>query len=207
MAGLESAPMPKQLDLILVVDVEATCWEGPPPPGEENEIIEVGLCPLDIQTLERAERRSILVRPEHSRVSAFCERLTTLTQAQVETGITFAEACGVLREEYRSRERVWASYGNYDRIRFERQCAARGLAYPFGPSHVNVKSLCALTLGLPREGGMAEALDRFGFALEGTHHRGVDDAWNIARLLSELLRRARAEAALGASESDVRGTG
>ncbi|GHO66001.1 hypothetical protein KSC_048930 [Ktedonobacter sp. SOSP1-52] len=29
--------------------------------------------------------------------------------------------------------------------------------------------------------------------LEGTHHRGDDDAWNSAAILAELLRRSREE--------------
>ena len=36
--------MSGKLDKILVVDIEATCWEGKPPAGEQNEIIEVGIC-------------------------------------------------------------------------------------------------------------------------------------------------------------------
>ena len=35
--------MARKLDRILVVDVEATCWEGDPPPGQISEIIEIGL--------------------------------------------------------------------------------------------------------------------------------------------------------------------
>jgi len=34
------------LDQVLVIDIEATCWEGPPPEGLESEIIEIGICPL-----------------------------------------------------------------------------------------------------------------------------------------------------------------
>ena len=29
---------------------------------------------------------------------------------------------------------------------------------------------------------MSEALKRMGLPLEGTHHRGGDDAWNIAAI-------------------------
>ena len=29
--------------------------------------------------------------------------------------------------------------------------------------------------------------------LEGTYHRGVDDAWNIARILKEILTRIRGQ--------------
>ncbi|EYF07662.1 3'-5' exonuclease [Chondromyces apiculatus] len=184
--------MARHLDQILVVDLESTCWEGTPPEGEESEIIEIGVCLLDVTTRERHDKRSILVRPERSRVSPFCTTLTTLTQAQVDEGIPFAEALTLLRKKLRSDDRPWASYGDYDRRMVERQCQARGLRYPFGPGHLNVKSLLALCLGLPREVGLDEALRLLGLPLEGTHHRGHDDAWNIARVLAEILGAARA---------------
>lgn len=178
-----------KLDQVLVVDVESTCWEGSPPPGEVSEIIEIGVCPVEVASGERGERRSILVRPTRSRVSPFCTRLTTLTQADVDGGVSFADACAVLRKEFRSNNRVWASYGDYDRKMFERQCKAVGVGYPFGPRHLNVKTLFALVRALPREVGMAEAVRIAGHRLDGTHHRGHDDAYNIAGLLAELLRR------------------
>jgi len=183
--------MARKLDQILVVDVESTCWEGDPPDGQESEIIEIGLCTLDVATLQRLGKRSILVRPERSTVSAYCTALTGLTQADVQKGISLREACRILRQEYHARERLWASYGDYDRRQFERNCRARDTAYPFGPSHLNVKTLFAVMCALPREVGMARALEILGLPLEGTHHRAGDDAWNIARLLSELLRRGR----------------
>jgi len=79
--------MARQLDQILILDVEATCWEGTPPDGQEAEIIEVGVCPLVVATGERLTRQSILVRPTRSTVSAYCTALTTLTHEQVATGV------------------------------------------------------------------------------------------------------------------------
>ena len=29
---------------IIIIDLEATCWEGIPPKGEVSEIIEIGIC-------------------------------------------------------------------------------------------------------------------------------------------------------------------
>ncbi len=183
--------MARQLDQILVIDVEATCWEGPAPDGQDNEIIEIGVCTVDLESLAPDQSESILVRPARSRVSEFCTRLTTLTQEQVDGGISFGEACSHLRKAYRSRDRGWASYGDYDRRQFERQCQATDVAWPFGLTHLNVKNLAALGLGLQREVGMAAALERLGLPLEGTHHRGGDDARNIARILCHLLRQVR----------------
>ncbi len=183
--------MAQRLDQVVIIDIESTCWEGEPPPGQEAEIIEVGVCTLDVASGGRLERESILVRPTASTVSPFCTALTTLTQGQVEAGIPFADACALLRERYLTQKRAWASYGDYDRRQFERQCAGRGVAYPFGPGHLNVKTLFALTHSLPREIGLAEALKMLDMPLEGTHHRGGDDAWNIALILSLLLSRIR----------------
>jgi inhibitor of KinA sporulation pathway (predicted exonuclease) len=57
------------LDQIIVVDVESTCWEGPPPEGEASEIIEIGLCALNVPDGARLVRRSIFVRPERSHLT------------------------------------------------------------------------------------------------------------------------------------------
>lgn len=171
--------------LLNVIDVEATCWAGPPPAGQASEIIEIGVCVLDLRTLERVERRSLIVRPERSQVSAFCTALTSLTPEVVTAGLSFVEACGVLRRDYRSESRPWASWGEYDRRQFQRQ--AEQAPFPFGARHTNAKAVYAAAFGLPRP-GMAQALVHAGLPLVGTHHRGGDDAWNIAALITHLVR-------------------
>jgi inhibitor of KinA sporulation pathway (predicted exonuclease) len=181
----------KKLDQIIVIDIESTCWQDAPPAGEESDIIEIGICTLDVASGQRLEKESILVTPERSRISEFCTQLTTLTQAQVEQGVAFEVACSILRKKYLSKERVWASYGDYDRRQFERQCQSLKISYPFGITHLNVKSLFAIIYALPQEVGMDKALELIDLPLEGTHHRGGDDAWNIAGILSKLLLQAR----------------
>jgi inhibitor of KinA sporulation pathway (predicted exonuclease) len=181
----------KILDQVLIVDVEATCWEGPAPEDQESEIIEIGLCTLDVASGERLEKRSLLVKPQRSRVSPFCTELTSITQLMVDHGMSFMKACTILRQEYASKERVWASYGDYDRRVFERQCREFQVEYPFGVRHLNIKTLFALVHATRYEPGMAEALRIMQLPLEGTHHRGGDDAWNIAGILSALLKHSR----------------
>jgi inhibitor of KinA sporulation pathway (predicted exonuclease) len=182
----------QRLDEIVVIDVEATCWSGSPPAGELQEIIEIGVCLVNTSTLERGAGASILVRPTRSTVSPFCTALTTLTQEQVATGVTFASACAELTERFDTRDRTWASWGDFDRRLFEAQCRREEVRNPFGSTHLNVKNLFALVRRVPSELGMMEALALAGVVHEGTHHRGRDDAWNIAGLLASLLRAARA---------------
>jgi inhibitor of KinA sporulation pathway (predicted exonuclease) len=183
--------MARKLDEIVVIDVEATCWEGGPPPGQLQEIIEIGVCPLVVATGVRGARESLLVRPTSSTVSAYCTALTTLTAEDLAGGLGFAEACAALADRHDTRERAWASWGDFDRNIFERQCKREGVKTPFGPTHLNVKHLFAVARALPGEVGMAEALAMAGLPLEGTHHRGADDAWNIAALLAALLAGMR----------------
>ncbi|WP_371495243.1 exonuclease domain-containing protein [Kitasatospora sp. NBC_00374] len=172
-----------------VVDVEATCWDGDPPAGAVSEIIEIGLTVVDLAAGERIGRHRILVRPARSTVSPFCTRLTGLTQAEVDTGLSFAEACRLLAAEHLAGRRPWASWGDYDRHQFTRQCSATGTAYPFGRRHTNAKLVFTEANGLRKRPGMAEALRLAGLPLEGRHHRGEDDAWNIAALVLDLSAR------------------
>jgi inhibitor of KinA sporulation pathway (predicted exonuclease) len=173
-----------------VVDVEATCWDAQPPPqGQTSEIIEIGLTVVDLAARSRLERYRILVRPQRSTVSPFCTELTGLTQAEVDTGVTFAEACRTLAKEHSAGKRGWASWGDYDRKQFGRQCAASTVEYPFGQRHTNAKAVFAEAFRLPRPVGMAQALKVAGLPLEGRHHRGDDDAWNIAALILLMAER------------------
>lgn len=178
--------MNMKFDQILVIDIESTCWEE----CQEDyisEIIEIGISPIETRTGDVLETRDIIVRAENSKVSEFCTKLTTLTQEDVDSGITFREACDILVNEYNSKKRAWASYGHYDKNRFEDQCKRENIEYPFAKAHINVKILYALRYSLKRDVGMEKALRLLGMPLIGTHHRGGDDSRNIAKILAKIL--------------------
>lgn len=178
----------KKLDKIIIVDVESTCWEGNPPPNQVSEIIEIGVCMLDIHTHEVSDLASFFTKPISSYISYFCTNLTTITAEMIEAkGIDFVEACQILKKEYDSKNRIWGSWGDYDRNQFERNCKHRNIAYPFGQTHLNIKALFALKHQLKHEVGMDKALEILGLPLKGTHHRGIDDAENIASILKTLI--------------------
>ncbi|MBT2415083.1 exonuclease domain-containing protein [Streptomyces sp. ISL-12] len=192
MEGTAAAPDGRP-GLLNVVDVEATCWAGQPPPGAVSEIIEIGLPVVDLRARVRVGRHRLLVRPARSTVSAFCTELTGLTQAEAETGVSFAEACRALAREHDAGRRPWASWGDYDRRQFVRQCRATAVPCPFGHApertHTDAKAVFTAAYGLSRKPGMARALGLAGLPLEGRHHRGDDDAWNIAALVLDLAGR------------------
>lgn len=176
-------------DKIIVVDLEATCWEGfDAPEGQENEIIEIGVCLLEPKTtpITITDKRAILVQPTESEVSPFCTELTSITPAMLEKdGITFDEACHILEKDYDARNRVWVAWGGWDKRFMRSQCRRRGVRYPFNKKHVNLKRVFATHHG--ERMGLARALRAAHIDAEGTEHRGVDDAYNSARLLAHLF--------------------
>jgi inhibitor of KinA sporulation pathway (predicted exonuclease) len=105
----------KTTENILIVDLEATCWDSRPPRGQESEIIEIGVCIMNAKTGKISKNEGILIKPQYSKVSPFCTELTTLTQNMLDNeGIMLDDAFDILRAEYDSEELTWASYGNYD---------------------------------------------------------------------------------------------
>ncbi|MEL6403299.1 MAG: 3'-5' exonuclease [Chloroflexota bacterium] len=176
-------------DKIIVVDLEATCWEGfDAPEGQENEIIEIGVCLLDPKAdpIEITDKRSILVKPTESVVSEFCTQLTTITPELLdEKGITFDEACTILEKDYDSRNRIWVAWGGWDKRFMLKQCRRRGVRYPFNKKHANLKRVFSTHYG--QRMGLARSLSAVNIEQEGTAHRGVDDAYNSARLLQYLF--------------------
>lgn len=174
----------KATDKIIIIDLEATCWQGEVPVGQENEIIEIGLSVLDTQTGDISQNVGILVKPQRSVVSSFCTELTTITQHLLDKeGILFHEAIEMLLEKYHPADYTWASYGAYDINMLQKQCKKFNVPYPMGKQHINVKTLFTETKGLAKPTGMNGALHILNIPLEGIHHRGVDDAKNIAKIL------------------------
>jgi inhibitor of KinA sporulation pathway (predicted exonuclease) len=182
------------LNYINVVDVESTCWEGDPPAGQQSEIIQIGIARLQLDGLVVCSAESYLVIPRNSEVSSFCTELTGITPQMIkDRGLEFVQVCALLRQDWQSAQHMWASYGDYDRVMFDRHCEAEGTRqyYPFGRRHLNVKTLTALALGLSSEVGMDVALQMLGMKLDGRHHDAMDDAKNIAHILRRVLSAAR----------------
>lgn len=178
---------------ILAIDIEATCWEKPKdqPAGEQNEIIEIGIVPISLTDLTIGEPVSILVKPKTSKISPFCNKLTTITQEMVDGGVSFREACKSLIDKFDSQNTPWISWGNYDKKQFQWQCQSMKCHYPFGSGHWNMKHMFKMMIGLEKEVGLVEATKTMGFDFEGTHHRGAHDALNIARVMVECYSRIR----------------
>jgi len=184
---------------LFVVDVESTCHPaGQEPPGFFSEIIEVGMAVVEPGKVCPTMRMlgSILVRPVlFPELSPFCRELTGITQAEVEAGIPMKNAMESVQALFSQENAPWdnscfCSWGNYDRKMFLK-CAERfSAAYPFGDpeKHVNLKAeFRAFYKSYAEHAGMDAALARLGIELVGRHHRGGDDAANIARIACRMI--------------------
>lgn len=78
---------------------------------------------------------------------------------------------------------VFCSWGDYDFKQLQQDSDFHGLPFPIGAPHCNVKRQFAERQNLAKKPGLGEAIRLAGLKFGGTHHRGIDDARNIACLL------------------------
>jgi inhibitor of KinA sporulation pathway (predicted exonuclease) len=179
---------------LLVIDLEATCWAKHEHQEGRMETIEIGAVLVDADEVDSGELDATrefqaFVRPTRtSELSEFCRTLTGIEQRDVDAAEPFAIAFPRFVQWIGDPLGVrFASWGDYDRKQLLRDCANQGVAYPFADDHFNVKKFWAKASGV-KPGSMVDALERAGLALEGRHHRGLDDARNIWRLLRGVTR-------------------
>ena len=172
----------------LVVDLEATCDDRGAVPRDESEIIEIGAVLVDGVTLRSVGEFQMFVRPIiHPTLTRFCTELTTITQIDIAAAPGFVDVARRLAAF--GDGALFCSWGNYDRNQLGADARRHGIESPLGPRHLNIKAEFARHAG-ERKRGNRDAMTRVGLTSTGTHHRGIDDARNIARLLPFALGQA-----------------
>ena len=172
---------------LIVVDLEATCWNTSRL-RNHMEIIEIGAVRLDA-SLTIVDEFACFVRPVvEPKLSQFCTALTTIRQADVDGADMYPAVFTRFLEWIGAGPYRLCSWGFFDVGQFRLDCPRFGLVFPeqFESDHLNIKQVFA-DRKCVRRCGMAAALDLLGLPLAGTHHRGIDDARNIARIVQETL--------------------
>jgi 3'-5' exoribonuclease 1 len=173
----------------LVVDLEATCSDTGEVPRHEMETIEIGAVLVEPDGLRPIAEMQTFVRPvRHPVLTAFCTKLTTITQAEVASAPLFPEAIAALGAFLAGRPAIFCSWGDYDWKQLEQDAAFHRIGLPHFEGRRNLKADLAERMS-GKKMGMAGALARLGLPLDGTHHRGIDDARNIAKLLPFCIGR------------------
>jgi len=179
----------KHFDYYLVLDLEATCCDKGSIARNDMEIIEIGAVMIKSTTLTIVDEFQSFVKPiRHPILTEFCTSLTSIAQTQVDRAPTYPEACNLLKNWLSGYSHgVFGSWGDFDRQQFQQDSNFHKVSFPIAYPHVNLKQLFTDTQGLGKRYGMAKALELVGLPLAGTHHRGIDDARNLAKLLPYIL--------------------
>jgi inhibitor of KinA sporulation pathway (predicted exonuclease) len=178
-----------QYDYYLVLDLEATCCDQDTIKRHQMEIIEIGAVMVAAQDLTVLDEFQTFIKPiRYPVLTEFCKSLTSITQEQVDQAPGYVEAIALLKQWLSNYPNaVFGSWGDYDRNQFKQDSKFHNIPFPIAYPHVNLKQLFSEAQGLSKRYGMAEALQLAGIELEGTHHRGIDDARNITKLLPFIL--------------------
>lgn len=181
-----------QSERFLVIDFEATCCDRGTVPRDHMEIIEIGAVMVERQRdqFKVVDEFQSFVRPvRHPRLTAFCTALTSITQSDVSAAPRFVDAVALFKSWlYRYDGFVFCSWGDYDLNQLRQDCDFHRVPNPIGAPHVNLKRAFTEAQGLKKKPGLGEAIACAGLTFEGVHHRGIDDARNIARLLPLVFR-------------------
>ncbi len=172
-------------DYCMVIDLEATCCDRQTVPRREMEIIEIGAVMVEIPNFNVVSQFQTFVKPiRHPILTEFCKTLTSISQTQVNQAPIYPEAMAQFQSWFKVYSNLcWGSWGDYDRKQFEQDSQLHHLAFPLEFPHFNLKKILSKSQGLKGFYGMAKALKMAEIPLVGTHHRGIDDAYNIAQLM------------------------
>ncbi|MBL0797833.1 3'-5' exonuclease [Pseudomonas sp. B7] len=179
------------------VDLEATCDEVDESESarklvvvsDQMETIEIGLVVIDLELLEIVDEFQRFVRPQiNPTLTDFCKQLTSIQQSDVDGALTYQEVGDELRTFAASYpDAAWASWGDYDARQLERDAGfAACPSLLEGLPHFNARKWHA---GLydDRPKSLEQAVESLGLVWQGTYHRGIDDAKNVASIIKEML--------------------
>ncbi len=184
-------------DFYLVLDLEATCCDlsGLSPgeresiPREQMETIEIGAVMVESKTLGAISEFQTFTRPvTHPKLTEFCTQLTSITQGDVDNAPGFEEAMESFEQWLTNYPNyLFCSWGKFDQHQIKKDCRLHEIPFPLGRKHFNLKTRFARSQRLKERVPMPQALDLIQAPLEGTLHRGIDDARNLVKLLPYAL--------------------
>lgn len=170
----------------ICIDLEATCSESDEFPRDEMETIEIGAVIVD-SNFEVIDEFGCFVRPiRHPKLTEFCTGLTTIKQEQVDSADTFPEVWSEFRQWLGNySDYIWVSWGDYDRNQIIGDLIFHEMQdNEFVNLHQNAKKLFSKKQEMRSRVGLKGAVTKFaGLEWQGAHHRGIDDAKNLARLM------------------------
>lgn len=172
----------------IVFDLEATCWEEKPQ-NKVQEIIEIGAVRLN-RFGEVEDVFNSFIRPVlHPRLSVFCRQLTSIDSRDIDRAKTFPDVIDEFQDwaDIYYEDYLLCSWGDFDKRMFIQDCRLHDLDFEWAETHINMKRQYHEIRKLRKKRGLMYTLEAEGFEFEGTAHRGIDDAKNLAKIFVKYL--------------------
>lgn len=167
---------------ICSMDLELTCWEDVRF-SEDQEIIEIGICVLDINTYEVVKEISRTVRPTKNPIlSDYCKTLTNISQKEVDSSDTLVNVYKeITRTELpKIEEFIWASWGR-DPEWIQRELVELSQHnFWLDPRYIDVKLCTGIKMG------MAKYMNTIELSFDGIQHRALPDAQNLSKIIKSM---------------------
>jgi len=171
----------------IIVDLEATCWEGCK--TENMEMIEIGAVCLDGEMLQPYSEFQQFVKPAiRPELTDFCLELTHIKQRKVDFAPSFPEAFNNFIQWIGDTPFRLCSWGKFDYDLFNYELDRCNGKWPAGfLGYLNLKDLYAEAYSVKPNIGLRKAMQKLGMKFEGTLHRALVDAQNISRVAQTML--------------------
>ncbi|RMG88609.1 MAG: 3'-5' exonuclease [Bacteroidetes bacterium] len=167
----------------IIFDLEATCWQS-----ESEfltpEIIEIGAVRMNYYGEILGTFNQFIKPVLHPRLSHFCQELTTIEQKYIDRSRTFPEVVEAFQEwaEIFYEDYLLCSWGSFDKKMLIQDSVLHHLETDWIEKHLNLKRQYHQIRGLRKMRGLKYTVEKEGFSFDGTHHRGIDDAKNLAKI-------------------------
>lgn len=175
----------------IYIDVEQSCWTGPPPPGMRQEIIEIGVVEMDLQTLEITRESARFVRPRRWEISERCTKLTGITTDDIKSARPFPEVIAAVTQEFSPAKTLCCAWGN-DGGLIAAACHEHGLKTPLR-YRLDLSQLFQSVFLLRQTPSLHNTVEMLGLNFDGVPHGALADARNTARVHAAVIRRMRRE--------------
>lgn len=171
---------------LVIFDLEATCWEeGNSLKREDSEIIEIGAVKVDKDAGNIIDTFQSFIRPHfHPVLSDYCKNLTSIKQDDIYN----AESIEIILPQFNTWIGDYADYimswGYYDKNQIINECKIKNfdmgtLRSKLNNKHLNMKNQFSHVYNI-KHCGVSRALKFLNLKFDGTQHRGIDDARNMA---------------------------
>jgi inhibitor of KinA sporulation pathway (predicted exonuclease) len=180
---------------IAYIDLEMLCWpNGECPANQTKHITQIGLVEIDTISLTVSRTANYYIRPENKNfeVSEYCTNLTKITkELLIKDGRRFPDVMNTIRNEFSPRNKVTFAWGS-DNDPIVEHCNLYKCDNPWGSTGIwDLGVIFRSTYAIKPKLTLSKALKYLNVPFEGTPHNALYDAWSLAKLHIEMLRRIR----------------